>query len=775
MIEPAATAEPTIDLTAYENVRKPIPVSCDRVAWSDFVRTWVDRGHPQYPTKDAAPLWSPHRLRPGASRSNDAVLTMSACVFDLDGGAESIAQVLRALDGFAYLAHSTYSSKEEHWKARVIVPFSEPVLASAWRPIGAALRAKFAPSADPACSDPARQFYVPSVPPGGDGWILVGEGRALLGTDISVQALLAVPAPDGKPRSRTSMTETALQRLCAKLRKAPRLAKNELGERLNKILLGEAYAEHGERDTITWELCKEIARAYPDAEPASIASFFERSLSLMPDTKVDAESVIDKITRAQAAALEKDTFEANDHASRTRGAFGGPRATPYVPSELQAFADVLGVDREDLHRYWLLMSGPDVYVLTPGPEYRLLNKNTVGAGAFSLLAPVPAPFSLFDDDNRPKTGETLLREYGTPIDGVVRSLYDATPKIEERKLILPSAPIREMVPTFDPEIAEWLRLLAGDAHEDLLRWLGLSTNLKTPLPALVMIGDKGSGKSLLAAGLARLWTKSGPTTLDQALSQFNDRIETCPLVFGDEHVPRDNRGNVRTEELRALIQAVEHHTNRKHRADGALRGAVRVVIAANNQAVIELRGHLTKEDVDAIAERLFYVEVTGRAAAQYLETIGGRTKTEAWVAGDGIARHVLSLTAPPVTSRFGFLPARVGVLARRIAVRSGPRAQACEWIVRALIDGFKRPRAGKPLRVGDSLILPTSLVYDGWGDYLEGERPALSVVAGALGGVSLGELPEGQVIDLDMLRAWAHEHGYTDEASITGLVERIPE
>ena len=42
------------------------------------------------------------------------------------------------------------------------------------------------------------------------------------------------------------------------------------------------------------------------------------------------------------------------------------------------------------------------------------------------------------------------------------------------------------------------------------------------------------------------------TDLEEAMGPWNTRVRTCPLVAGDEVIPRDSRGRTRTEELRQL-------------------------------------------------------------------------------------------------------------------------------------------------------------------------------------------------------------------------------
>src|SRR5690606_19425682 len=106
------------------------------------------------------------------------------------------------------------------------------------------------------------------------------------------------------------------------------------------------------------------------------------------------------------------------------------------------------------------------------------------------------------------------------------------------------------------------RLFAGAKYGLLEQGISWVTDLDQACMALYLDGVAGTGKSLLAKGLAQLWSDA-PTTLDQAMGGFNDGLVSCPLVFADETLPKDSRGNTRTEDLREFVQADRRPLRRK--------------------------------------------------------------------------------------------------------------------------------------------------------------------------------------------------------------------
>lgn len=199
-------------------------------------------------------------------------------------------------------------------------------------------------------------------------------------------------------------------------------------------------------------------------------------------------------------------------------------------------------------------------------------------------------------------------------------------------------------PARHEEVDRWLRLLAGDSAEKVLDWLATVTDLQWPTAALYLCGPRGTGKGLLAAGVARLWGQS-VTSYADITGNFNSALRTCPVVLLDEgcRPPADGSAS-----FRSLVGETRRPLTEKYRPAATLVGAVRLIIAANNMDALKLRESLTPEDEAAIGQRILFVR-GGAEAAAYLRGLGGRLHTAAWVDDCGrpgaLPRHVAWLAA----------------------------------------------------------------------------------------------------------------------------------
>jgi len=127
-----------------------------------FASNWVDlkerlMHHEENAHKSDGALWSPVEYYPGRTRGNTAVRFIEALVVDMDG--ESFANA--NLDGFEYLAYSTYSHRLDDPHYHLVLPLAERVPAGLWRAVWAELHERINLQGDPATKDPARIFYLP--------------------------------------------------------------------------------------------------------------------------------------------------------------------------------------------------------------------------------------------------------------------------------------------------------------------------------------------------------------------------------------------------------------------------------------------------------------------------------------------------------------------------------------------------------------------------------------------------------------------------------------
>lgn len=160
-------------------------------SWADFLASFVTPR--TYPTKDAAPGWSPATFR-GDVRGLANVESVSALVLDDDSGATSLDAACALWGAYAGAVHTSWSSTPETPRHRTVLLLSRPVSvaehARLWT--WAASRAPI----DANAADASRFWYAPASRPG-------YEARLLEGAPLNVDATLPQscgnpPVPDGR-------------------------------------------------------------------------------------------------------------------------------------------------------------------------------------------------------------------------------------------------------------------------------------------------------------------------------------------------------------------------------------------------------------------------------------------------------------------------------------------------------------------------------------------------------------------------------------------------
>ncbi len=218
-------------------------------------------------------------------------------------------------------------------------------------------------------------------------------------------------------------------------------------------------------------------------------------------------------------------------------------------------------------------------------------------------------------------------------------------------------------------VNRWLRALLGDGYGAGAQWLAAVVELDRPAPCLYLPGPKGLGKSLLADGLAALWSRPSPVKMRDAIKDFNQSTGECPLIFTDEGFPE----KLNFSEFREMITQHSRAVNAKFRQPVDVEGCGRFIIAANNEDVLRYQkiGTLTSADLDAIADRLLVVSCHEEARA-VLET-HTHAELREWARRD-IAEHVLWLAQTVALEPTGRMAAKPGggerILASVVAARN---------------------------------------------------------------------------------------------------------
>ena len=171
----SATDEFKLSVCAFNNENDNVPQQHER-PWADLCRR-LSHNQLRY-KKEGTAAWSPTQYKPGATRGNDGVESISCAVLDIEhnGPFEALKD---KLTGYAYLAHSSFRNTSEDPRYRIILPLKSPSLVEHWPEHWERINQWLGGINDPATKDPARLYFTPCHPPGGLHFLEIGEGKAL--------------------------------------------------------------------------------------------------------------------------------------------------------------------------------------------------------------------------------------------------------------------------------------------------------------------------------------------------------------------------------------------------------------------------------------------------------------------------------------------------------------------------------------------------------------------------------------------------------------------
>lgn len=589
---------------------------------------------------------------------------------------------------------------------------------------------------------------------------------------------------------------------------AERLAKKEgrsgiVGRRLEKILKGDPIGAEAEQVFESVADC--LARHYPHASPSALATLLEKSIkatNTAGNHDITEDFVAERIKEAQEKyhagradeQLERQLLER----LTIRDAFLSvkqERTTPYTKSEIAGFAEDAGLDNPvEFRRRWILRSGRTFYFFVGGAYVRRTQEEALNS-AHELLLPAKLP--MYRDTQMgpvPLKLNELMERYGSVADKIYVDLTAQSTHYDwqNKTIIEAPCPFRELEPEHNEYVEKWLRSITEDdvLHGRLLDWLATVPNISRPSCALFLYGTPDSGKSLLPAKLARLWREyGGATDLESLATNFNEEMQACPIVFGDEFVPKDFRGDPRTDLLRKLIQEHDRTLRRKHIADAKLLGAIRMIIAANSPDIIVTEHKsLTNDDIDAINERFLCIRMHPRARTylRYLKKDKmDDPKVSAIFHGDAIPKHIWWLNKNrdvPDNDRLIVSGLEDSELGLRLMVGAGLRSEVCNWLATYILqDDNKRNMSAKGVRPiiqtghdGTSRLLVSShILHTLWTSVLKDahEKPKIGSIRKALGGVCDsrtttridGKHHAVRTVDLLRVKYWALVNGKCSE------------
>lgn len=548
-----------------------------------------------------------------------------------------------------------------------------------------------------------------------------------------------------------------------------RLGKPEI----NLVLAGQSFAERGGRDAALQRICSTIAWM-SEAQGHSaemVAEVLRPSLAVWavePEAtkSLDEEmaKAIEKIGRAQAdyiakKEIERQQFAALREALRVKGA-------PPAEDVKSAF----------VQQRTIIMYGHGFFVFdfTKGQYFGpMVNSEvlTFARDAWTGMTEPALSYVNAEGERKQKTFLRVLQEYCTKALKVVgqlgleRSCYDD----DESTFFDAKAPMRRLEPEFQPEIEYWLKLLAGDSVEKLLDWIAAVPQLDEQCCALYLSGASNAGKTLLATGLARLWSLGGPAPMERVLSNFNSEMFRCPLVLLDEG------GDFSSVALRRLIGSSTHTYSEKNLPRYEVRGAVRVLIAANNEDVLAVGDErMSADDLDAYVKRFLHIHAHHESADWLRANNAGGLMTRRWIEEDLIAKHCLWLAVNRSIvhgQRFIVEGIELDEIHRKLVMHGEASGPIYEWLARFASDPsaaahvYRAKKAASRVVIGDGKILVSVQgIIDCWDVYMPDiKRPSTTQVGRTLTKVSEGIVKVGprggqirfHSIRLEMIFGWA--------------------
>lgn len=594
----------------------------------------------------------------------------------------------------------------------------------------------------------------------------------------------------------TSPTTPGLNRLADKLLASKKAYDQQLGRMLKAVAKGEPFAQAGERNDALYKMICRIVQYWQTCDPEQTANLFAPSLVMMGSDAPTLQQAADMIRR-------QIDQEIRNRGSRISAAFRSDRTTPYTNDELIFIAERIGCSPSELRRRWVIQKAKSYYVLGPF-GYTRCSVDEVSVAALTILAPAMTaqvdPQVATEKGVRLKTPAELVRDYGMVAEHIEIDLCAQVTRYDAERGVMIEAPCPIRVKAkFDANIDRWLRELAGEKYPQLEQWLASITRLDRPAAALYLEGPPGVGKSLLGNGLARIFTTRRPTSLNELFEGFNDGMLECPIVFADEVTPDRVRDSRMTSKIREAIQARSRSLNRKFMPVATLFGAQRIILAANNLRLIKTAENLTNNDIHAINERFFFIEVPGAESGKeddpaparvFLESLP-KGEPESWVHEDKLAMHVMWLVENvKVESQGRFVVAGgASKLTRVLLTQSGTRPRVCEWITNALLNA--KPVMGHPVHkhhfrvVNGELLINAKAITELWETYVFNDKnppgpnqvsadlSALSTRRQALWCPELKKVIQYRVVNLDLVREWAEETQYSDADTLVNCILKL--
>lgn len=609
--------------------------------------------------KTSMPAYS-HALFDGGV-SAQHVTAVTGFSIDQDNAPPGVVEAICQRHGIAFYRWDTASKQvglKEH-AYRYLIIFDSPlhIAPSDYKTLWLALTAYFGGTNDPQTKNIDRKMFLPAtvngVPPN-----LVFQP----GTTFDPLGVPAAPVEETPERDLFALPRPQLLRALDMVIKSTKDVPTKLA--LQSLKKGEEFAVSTRRHEAILTLTRVLVNALPDVSTDCIASLFEASLAGMntDQTMRDVEAAIDGAREKFVGRTERRR-SALIRAARTDGL-----SHEYTLDERRDMAAWQGVSPSELDDRILVYRGNEIYALTHRNGYEGPYVKQTGALLQQLLAPWG-----YEDCAR-----EALERYGLGAKSVIysialkKSVYNSHTGVLR---LASAAPEITFAPREHPDVAAWL-----DAFDSpkLLDWLACAPDPEKAVCGLGIYGPRGSGKNLLAIGLARLWGNGTPADPHEVFeTNYDAGLAENAVLHIDEYTP-NKYGRPVTGVLRQIIGSYKRALSVKYAQPIGLEGYTRVVLTGNDNLPLALDEGIGRQAQEAISERILAIELDEsmpRTLARYDAAAFGLHK---------IAEHTLWLAATRTVkkqSRF-WVEGDMDKMMARLIVSNRPTANVAEWIVR---------------------------------------------------------------------------------------------
>lgn len=747
------------------------------VDWQEFCGLIQDKGEVDVRSVKDGPGLVLGELD-GGYRQRDNCLVMYAVGLDLDPRAEdtpeswqdALSAALSALEPYEYLVWTTYSSTPEKPRLRVLVPLQQPTDADGYDAAWATL-AGLCPDGvcDRRARDASRFHYLPAVPTKEAlGWFAAEHHP---GERFSAPAHPAPLSPTQTIKTELPLSETRLRASLVKDWLVSRSsALTRVREVAKAVALGEVFGQEGGRHEAALHLTAILASQYrpknsSDPEPTEvIREVFRDSVETMKRQQVDVPS-LDSIVQGYEGAVQKFAKDAKVQMD-TSG--------QYTASELFDISQRQGLPSPTaLSRRWAVAHRDAYFFLAGDGDYRgpYMGESKDVAMLQALKRAPVALYTHTPNGKRLRTAKDVLADAGTVVRDEKLDMAAQVTTVDGDCIRIAPCPRRQLPPEYNADIDQWLRLLSGSCYPKLVDWLSVLPDLDQMLCALYFDGAPGTGKTLFAQGIASIWSDS-VTKFGDFQSTFNASVARCPVVFADEEVENDRfKRSSATTLIREMITTKQRTINEKNRPLAELFGAIRLILAANSDALLTWKDAASAHDLEAIGQRILYI-APQHDAADFLLAQGKET-CNMWQR-HGLAQHVLWLHENHTVANPGgrlAVEGDISRLHRTMLTGSKVTSEVIEILVRHLLDPRRLRATEAPIaRREGELLVNVDALRIGWVllDRKHENPPSTTLLGRALRTIAKDEAGTRRLnwgkrrlrvvaVDVEHLVAWA-EH-----------------